>query len=205
MKSTLLEALLVATLGAVLAFTVNALSARGLRLGVDYFPSSIKAGSPLGQSTNPVVAAPKTNALDPLTLVAERVSREGFRLIDGPEATRLFHDPGYAQGSIVFVDARNDENYQAGHVPGAYQLDHYHMERYLPNVLPVCQQAQQIVVYCHGGDCEDSIFTAILLRDAGIPKDRLFIYGSGWSEWDTNGVPVELGSQKSGQLRPAKQ
>jgi hypothetical protein len=32
----------------------------------------------------------------------------------------------------------DDEHYRAGHIPGAFQLDHYHPENYLAAVLP-CQ------------------------------------------------------------------
>jgi rhodanese-related sulfurtransferase len=104
---------------------------------------------------------------------------------------------------VVFVDARDDQHYQEGHVPGAYQLDHYRPEKYLAPVLLVCQTAHQIVVYCNGGDCEDSEFTAITLRDAGILREKLLIYGGGLTEWLTNGLPVEIGPRNSGNLRNA--
>ncbi|HWH72296.1 MAG TPA: rhodanese-like domain-containing protein, partial [Candidatus Sulfotelmatobacter sp.] len=58
-----------------------------------------------------------------------------------------------------------------------------------------------IVVYCNGGNCEDSELAATMLRDAGIPKDKLLVYGGGMTEWTTNGLPVELGQRKSGNLR----
>jgi len=68
-------------------------------------------------------------------------------------------------------------------------------------VLPVCQAAEQIVVYCNGGDCDDSESAAILLRDVGIANRKLFIYTGGIPEWTTNGLPVEIGGRNSGNLR----
>jgi rhodanese-related sulfurtransferase len=59
-------------------------------------------------------------------------------------------------------------------------------------------------VYCTGGDCEDSEFTAIFLRDVGIPKEKLFVYGGGMTDWTTNGLPVEIGGRKSGNFRHTK-
>ena len=114
----------------------------------------------------------------------------------------LFHDPRFEQGLVVFIDARNDQHYLEGHIPGAYQLDHFYPERYLATVLPVCQTAEQILVYCNGGACDDSLQTAIFLRDAGIPKERLFVYGGGMTEWMAKGLPVETGPRKSGNLVP---
>ena len=69
------------------------------------------------------------------------------------------------------------------------------------DVLPVCQKAEQIVVYCNGGDCDDSETAALLLRDVGIPNQKLFVYGGGMAEWITNSLPVETGARNSGNLR----
>jgi rhodanese-related sulfurtransferase len=136
--------------------------------------------------------------------VAEQVRAEGLRLVDCSQMTNLFQDPRCEQGLVVFIDARNDEHYQEGHIPGAYQLDHFYPERYLAATLPVCQTAEQILIYCNGGACDDSLQTAIFLRDAGIPRERLFIYAGGITEWTAKGLPVETGARKSGSLLPNK-
>ena len=95
----------------------------------------------------------------------------------------------------------NEEHYQAGHIPGAYLFDRFHPENYLTNVVQVCLTAQQIVFYCNGGDCDDSEHAAIMLRDSiGIPKEKVFVYGGGITEWATNGLPIELGARNSGQF-----
>ena len=55
--------------------------------------------------------------------------------------------------------------------------------------------------YCNGGDCDDSEHAAIMLRDSiGIPKEKVFVYGGGITEWATNGLPIELGPRNSGQF-----
>ena len=70
-------------------------------------------------------------------------------------------------------------------------------------MLPPCLLAGQVVDYCTGGDCEDSEFAALTLSNAGVPKKKLFVFGGGMTEWATNGLPVEVGKRKSGNLRPA--
>jgi len=129
---------------------------------------------------------------------------EGLQLADSSQATRLFNYPRRDQGLVIFVDARDDDHYHAGHIPGAFQLDHYRPENYLATVLPASQAAQQIVVYCKGGSCEDSEQTAIFLRDAGIPKERLFVYAGGFDDWTSHHLPVETGERNSGQLGGTK-
>ena len=124
--------------------------------------------------------------------------------MDGSQAAQLFQDPRFKQGSIVFIDARDEQHYQEGHIPGAYEFDPYRPEKYFAAVLPVCKAAEQIVVYCNGGDCDDSESAALLLRDVGIANQKLFVYGGGITEWTTNGLPVETGERNSGNLRNAR-
>jgi rhodanese-related sulfurtransferase len=116
----------------------------------------------------------------------------------------LFHDPGVQDGRVVFVDARDEDHYQEGHIPGAYELDPYHPEKELGNVLNICQAAEKVIVYCTSRECEDGDTAAILLRDAGVPGGKLFLYGGGFTEWDTSHLPIETGARNSGILTNSK-
>src|SRR5882672_131740 len=197
MKKVLLEAVLVAVIGGTLAFFANAISPRGLKLTQDYFPGAVRPRPSLAPSTNRVHAASGTNAASPWEILRARLAEKGLTLADSNQVTQLFHDPRYEQELIVFVDARDDQSYKKGHIPGAYQFDYHYFEKYLPTLLPACQAAQQILVYCNGGDCEDSEFAATMLRDAGIPKEKLFVYGGGITEWTNTNLPLEAGVRKS--------
>ena len=203
MRSVIVETLLIAVVGGILAFAANALSPRGLALTRNYFPGD--RSRPVARSaSNHLPSQPaSTNSSANTDLLLEQARAEGLRLVNGSQTATLFHDPRNDQGLVVFIDARNDDHYVEGHIPGAYQLDHFHPERYLATVLPVCQTAEQILVYCHGGTCDDSLQTAIFLRDAGIPKEKLFIYAGGMDEWSAKGLPVETGARKSGTILPA--
>ena len=130
---------------------------------------------------------------------------KGLQVVDGSQTAQLFHDLAFPAGRHIFIDARDESHYREGHVPGAYEFDPYHPEKYFPAVLPVCQAAEQIVVYCNGGDCDDSESAALLLRDVGIADQKLFVYGGGITEWTNNRLPVETGARNSGSLRNANQ
>jgi rhodanese-related sulfurtransferase len=172
-----------------LGLLANAVSPRGLKLTRNYFPA-------LPAATNSVaVTVGTTNSFD---AVAARLKQAGLQAITSEEAQTLYRDPRYAQSFVVFIDARDDAKYQEGHIPGAWQFDYYRPERHLAAVLPLVQLAHEVVVYCEGGDCEDSQLTAMFLKDNGIPADKLKVYVGGMHEWRAQGFPVEKGERGSG-------
>jgi rhodanese-related sulfurtransferase len=193
----LLEAVAVALAGAAFAFAANELSPRGLELARNYFPGAAKPSLSPPKLTPPPPAETATNQDPAAAEIDQRLKDKGLQPIDRLQTERLFRDPRYEQGLVVFVDARDEEDYRQGHIPGAYELNPYYPERQLNNVLLPCQFAAQVVVYCTGGDCEDADSTAILLRDAGIPNQKLFVYGGGFTEWAARHLPVEQGARNS--------
>jgi rhodanese-related sulfurtransferase len=195
------EALFVAIVGAAFAFGANLVSPRGLALTRNYFPAGISRPVPAARN----VANTNAPAPSPAQLLAAQLKAQGLQGVDGRQAAQLFHDPRFKQGSIVFIDARDEQHYREGHIPGAYEFDPYYPEKYFATALPVCQAAEQIVVYCNGGDCDDSESAAIMLRDVGIANRKLFVYTGGFPEWTTNGLPVEVGGRNSGNLRGTNQ
>ena len=206
-RTILFEAALVAVAGLIFALAANTLSPRGLRLGRNYFPGSGgPSPAPLARAApaNPPGRPLDTNVASASEAALQRLKQNGLQPIASNDVVALFGDPRHEQGLVAFIDARNDEHYQAGHIPGAWQFDHYHAETFLPVVLPVCMNAQQVVVYCTGGTCEDSEFAAIMLRDAGVPRTSLFVYVGGITEWKAHGRPVETGASRSGQLLTPK-
>lgn len=202
-KWVLLETAFVVVIGAIFAFAANQVSPRGLALTRNYFPAGtgrlLPATPPAPLPHN--AAGTNSMPIDPAQLLAAELKEKGLQLADGNQVVQLFHDPRFKQGTVVFVDARDEQHYREGHIPGAYEFDPYRPEKYFEAVLPVCQTAEQIVVYCNGGDCDDSETAAILLRDVGIANQKLLVYGSGITEWTTNGLPVELGERNSGTVR----
>jgi rhodanese-related sulfurtransferase len=190
-----LEAALVAAAGLILALAANQISPLGLALGRNYFPQ--KTDEP------PPVAGTNFMALSPAQRLAAELNAKGLQSVDAGRAAQLFRDPRYKQGAVVFIDARDEPHYLEGHIPGAHEFDPYRPEKYFADVLPLCQSAGQIIVYCNGGDCDDSEAAAILLRDVGIPNSKIFVFGGGFGLWQTNGLPVETGAFNSGNVRNA--
>jgi rhodanese-related sulfurtransferase len=195
------EALIVAVAGAVVAFVANAVSPHGLTLSRNYFPG---AATPRTASVPPP-EHPGTNQPSAFELLAKHFAEKGLHLANSNEVVQLFHDPRKEQNKVVFIDARKDDEYQHGHIPGAWRYDYVHHEEFLPAVAPICLGADQIVIYCGGGNCELSEFAAIDLRDIlSLPKEKLLVYGGGYTEWTNNRLPVEIGERGSGNVSPPK-
>jgi rhodanese-related sulfurtransferase len=190
LRQVAIEALAVAVLSIVVALAANAVSPRGLRLGRDYFPQGEKASAPMVAVANDAGA---------------RLARLGFATVRAEEMLTWLRDPQYQAGLIVFVDARDDEKYRAAHIPGAWRFNHYRADEELPTVLPACLNGLTVVVYCSGGQCEDSEFAAIILRDAGVPRENLAVYVGGLSEWTEKKFPLEAGDRGSGEVPRARQ
>ena len=205
-KAYLQELAVIVTGGAMIAFLANALSPNGIDLTKDYFhlnttlPATSPEGSVSTQSDAGIVTAPDTPGRD-TDATASRLAEAGLQLVRHRQVVEFYHDLRYEVGEIVFVDARNDDAYQEGHIPKAYPFDHYQMENYVEDVFPACEIADRVVIYCNGGECEDSKFVALDLIQLGLPAEKVFIYLGGITEWQSQGGAIELGPRDSGELQ----
>lgn len=201
------QAVLVAVVGTAFAFVANDLSPRGLKLSRNYFligedkfaTNKTHVVSPTPTNNSPATVE-STNSNAPTLISFPRLNEKGLQAIDTAQALRFFNDARRQVDSLVFVDARADDHFQKGHIPGAYQLDPYHPEKYLNAVVPVCQNAEVVVVYCTGKECDDSELSAILLRNIGIPNDKIFVYAGGFDDWTESHNSIETGARLSGQI-----
>ena len=188
---TLAEAALVglATLAAGLA--ANALHPDGLSLSRDHF-RTVEAEIP---AAGPAPPAPAAASAPAEAEVVARLRARGLQVLSLAEARAAFEDPACAAGAWVFVDARGDDDYRAGHVPGAFQYDRFHPERHIDALLPACHAALKVVIYCLGGECEDSEFAALDLQGMGVDPQRLQVFAGGWAAWAAAGLAVETGAR----------
>ena len=99
---------------------------------------------------------------------------------------------------VLFLDARRTSVYEQGHIPGARsfsvwesdiddKVNKLYAERPDPK-----DQNQPIVVYCSGGDCEDSHMLAQKLWGLGF--NNVYVYKDGFPDWQKRGEPVHTGA-----------
>lgn len=91
--------------------------------------------------------------------------------------------------NTIFVDARLEEDYKAGHIPRALNLPFEEFEQYYPKIEPLLSRDKNIITYCDGTECEASLFLARLLKTKGFKNLKVFF--GGWTEWSKAGLPVD--------------
>jgi rhodanese-related sulfurtransferase len=89
-------------------------------------------------------------------------------------------------GSVLVLDVRPKEEYQAGHIPGAISIPMAHLEERLGD-LP---RGTEIVAYCRGPYCVLAPQALEVLRRQGFKARRL---QDGLPEWRHAGLPVQIG------------
>jgi len=110
--------------------------------------------------------------------------------ISGEEAAKKL------ESGAVFFDARRSGEYRSGHVAGARSLSVWEagldegIQRFFAEGHP---PGEDIVVYCNGGECEDSHTLAQKLFLAGF--DHVSVYRDGFPDWKQRGFPIHEGDK----------
>jgi molybdopterin/thiamine biosynthesis adenylyltransferase/rhodanese-related sulfurtransferase len=94
-------------------------------------------------------------------------------LLDGPE-------------SPLFVDVREPDEWEEGHLPGAVHVARGHLESRIEHAAP--DRTRPIVVYCQAG--ARSAFAAKSLQELGY--EHVVSLAGGYTDWKRNGFPTQL-------------
>ena len=105
--------------------------------------------------------------------------REELEAVDAAELMERLSD-----GNVVVLDVRPEEEYRAGHIPGALSVPVDALEPAL-QTLP---RDQEMVAYCRGPYCVFSDEAVAFLRSRGYRARRL---RQGLPDWRAAGMPVE--------------
>jgi rhodanese-related sulfurtransferase len=84
--------------------------------------------------------------------------------------------------AALWIDARPEEQFAGGHVPGAMLLNEDEWNTLLPKVLAAWSPERKLVLYCSRQSCNVSHEVAERLRnEAGLKN--VFVLQGGWEEW----------------------
>jgi rhodanese-related sulfurtransferase len=89
--------------------------------------------------------------------------------------------------SVVLLDVRPEEEYQAGHVLGARSIPLEELKARLKEI----PKTKEIVAYCRGPYCVFADEAVALLRSRGRRAMRL---ETGFPDWKARGLPIETAS-----------
>jgi rhodanese-related sulfurtransferase len=93
---------------------------------------------------------------------------------------------------VLFVDARDPEDYHEGHVRGALNLPVRHFELYYTKLKQQLAKDAEIVLYCASPECNASLYLAEEL--ATLKYTHIKVMLGGWAEWEDNEYPREESS-----------
>ena len=90
---------------------------------------------------------------------------------------------GMRQGDWVLIDVREQDEYRAGHLPGAIGCGRGILEYHIADLVP--ETDREIVLYCRGG--HRSALAADSLREMGYTN--VASMSGGFREWASRGFP----------------
>ena len=106
-------------------------------------------------------------------------------ILSAPEYINLESAKEMYDRGIIFIDARDEEEFAEGHIKGATVAP---STPELVQLFP--DRSSAIVTYCSGGDCDVSQELAEeLMYD--WEYERIFVYLGGWPQWESAGFPIE--------------
>lgn len=95
----------------------------------------------------------------------------------------------FEQESVLFLDARPENQYAQGHIRGALSLPWQDVDRYFMEMIDLLEEQKRIVTYCDGESCDLSHELALFLKDMGFENVRVLV--NGWTAWQQAGLPSE--------------
>jgi rhodanese-related sulfurtransferase len=111
---------------------------------------------------------------------------KAFVEISSEDAMQLWHE------KAIFIDARRTDVFAQGHIAGSRSMPVWEADvddRIRAFFDEVTNQQQPIVVYCSGGNCEDSHMLADKLWGAGY--ENVLVYKDGFPAWQKMGGAVQ--------------
>tara|TARA_A100001037_G_C15082779_1_gene605085 strand:+ start:522 stop:998 length:477 start_codon:yes stop_codon:yes gene_type:complete len=91
----------------------------------------------------------------------------------------------YNKGT-VFIDAREPEYYNDGHIMGSWNIPFFFELTFKLDSLQ--GKDSPVVIYCDGKECGSSEDLAYELQGEGFTN--LYVFKGGWTEWSQNDHPI---------------
>jgi len=198
LRRHLLEAATLVLAAVLCAVVANALASRDRKLPlVGSYPNALKVPESAARPEAPLKATNPAEAseVNPTSAPADLLRRfpphnKPFVEIPGDDVAWLF-----ARGVLV-LDARRTKDYEQGHIALARSFPVWESDidsRVTALVGEARDGAIPVVLYCSGGDCEDSHMLAQKLFGAGF--NNLLVYQGGWPDWQKRGGKSATGPE----------
>ena len=92
------------------------------------------------------------------------------------------------EGDVTVIDVRPEEEFLAGHIPGALSIPVAQLKRRLREI----RKSRDVIAYCRGPYCVYSVEAVGILRKRGYRARRA---SDGMPDWRAHGLPVDSGEE----------
>ena len=99
------------------------------------------------------------------------------------EFAKYHHD----KASAIFIDARDPEDYDKGHIKDAINIP-YDSHGDYDDIINELDDSAIYITYCNGEECSLSIDLADYLYNEKL-FDTILVFEGGWPEWKESGYP----------------
>lgn len=168
---------------------INSLSPKGIPLikekpEITFANDSILFNN--NQDSSEVSKKSENNNRISKTEPGNEVFEPGKNEIKKPLAVNISQAYKLYQNDVLFIDAREAEDFEAGHIKGAVNMPFYSDDYY--SLLKDIKKDKPLVVYCGGTECDLSHLLANELSELGYKN--VYVFFGGWVDWLENDYPV---------------
>ena len=119
---------------------------------------------------------------------------------DGPDTPVSEIMKIWTEGTAIFLDARSEDEFKKGHIPGAQSAPYKTFEEgKIPEAVEMLRGTDQmLVIYCDGADCHASKVVYDKLLENGFSKEYMKVFEGGWKVWVEAKGEVEEGEADTG-------
>ena len=184
------EAAVLVGAAVICAVVSNGMASPQRRLAwIGTYPDALKVPAATAAKATPAPVSPAPEAAAGVSGDYAPHPDRPWVAITGDEAAAL-HRKG-----IPFLDARRTTVYEAGHIAGARSFPIWEstVEDAIKKLFEEGYDVNApLVVYCSGGDCEDSHMLSQKLHGYGF--NNTLVYADGFPDWEKRGLPVTKGA-----------
>lgn len=120
----------------------------------------------------------------------QRLEKDGIHKFTLEELRAAAQKPG-----TVILDARDPEEYQLGHIPGALNLPADTFITAYPPLAKTLAGAKSIITYCSGPGClKSEIVAKKLVEEEGMKDGRVGMFEAGFPAWMRAKLPIATGT-----------
>jgi rhodanese-related sulfurtransferase len=180
-KSTLGQVIAIIAIGSAIGIADSL--ARPVKLTREAPPPIIP--TPATPNSNPPSPIPTPAAAPTFVFATEADLKSKPGQITVAAAKALFDQ------QAIFIDARKLDPYKLDHVKGAFRMAEEDFQFGNPPMLAAIPRDATLVVYCSGGNCDESEQVAKLINGAGYQK--VYVMHDGIPGWLAMSYPSEKG------------